>query len=329
MSDRTLNPRTPRPAAGRDRPARPVPAGAARPVPAADRPLRPEAAPRRPLGRATDGPVRPAASAPSFQAGVAADEYLGLCARVHKLSGVDLLQYKRQQMERRIRTWTQRRGTPDLGAYAERLAADPSELEAFLDRVTINVSELWRHPEQFTAVERQILPELAAEGQVRIWSAGCSYGAEAYTLAAICRASSLKADVQIKGTDLDRRMVARAREGVFSEADVRLAPRETIRRYFDPRPDGGWAAKAEVKRLTSFEVGDLLRMPIRERSNELVFCRNTVIYFNQEARDALHERLVQSMRVGGYLVVGTSERVSNARELGLVSPFPFIYRKTS
>ncbi len=318
MRDRTLNPRTP---LGGIPPARDEVA--------VSRPPKAEpAAPARPAAPAQARPARPS-SAPAFQAGVAADEYLALCERVYKVSGVDLLQYKRQQMERRIRTWTQRRGTPDLGAYAERIATDPQELEAFLDRVTINVSELWRHPEQFTAVERTILPELAAEGPVRIWSAGCSYGAEAYTLATICRATAPKADVQITGTDLDRRMVARAREGSFSDADVRLAPKETIRRYFDPRPDGGWAAKAEVKRLTSFDVGDLLRMPIREGSNELVFCRNTVIYFNQEARDALHQRLVASMRIGGYLVVGTSERVSNARELGLVSPFPFIYRKTS
>ena len=102
-----------------------------------------------------------------------------------------------------------------------------------------------------------------------------------------------------------------------------------LKHYFEAREDGGWAAKPELKRLMSFEVADLLRMPIQEGGQELVFCRNTVIYFNQEARDALHERLVRSLRVGGYLVVGTSERVSNARELGLVSPFPFVYRKTA
>ncbi len=278
----------------------------------------------------TPPPARPRpAKAPAFEAGVAKDEYLALCERVHKVSGVDLLQYKRQQMERRIRTWAERRGTPDLTAYTDRLAGEPAELEAFLDRVTINVSEMWRHPEQFGHVEKTILPELAAAGPVRIWSAGCSYGAEAYTLAAISRSAAARADVSIKGTDLDGRMIKRGRQGIFTAADARLAPRDMLRRHFDPLPEDGWAAKPELNRLMTFEVGDLLRMPIREGGHELVFCRNTVIYFNQEARDALHERLVKSLRVGGYLVVGTSERVSNARELGLISPFPFIYRKTS
>lgn len=273
-------------------------------------------------------PARPARRAePAFKADVAKDDYLVFCESLFKLCAVDLLQYKRQQMERRIRTWTARRGTPALDAYTVRLSREPEELDAFLDRVTINVSELWRHPEQFTAVQDKILPELAAAGPVRIWSAGCSYGAEAYTLATICAATIPNANVTIKGTDLDRRMVARAREGAFSPEDVRLAPKALIGRFFAELPDGGWKARPEVRRLVSFDTGDLLRMRIKSGSNDLVFCRNTVIYFNQEARDALHERLVDSLRPGGYLVVGTSERVTNARESGLTSPFPFIYRK--
>jgi chemotaxis protein methyltransferase CheR len=77
----------------------------------------------------------------------------------------------------------------------------------------------------------------------------------------------------------------------------------------------------------SFEVGDLLRMPVKPGSFDLVMCRNTVIYFTEEVRDALHRRLVDALTPGGYLVVGTSERVAAARELGLTSPFHFIYRK--
>lgn len=272
-------------------------------------------------------PSAPAGTQPAFRADVAKDDYLAFCEELYRICGVDLLQYKRQQMERRIRTWTARRGTPDLALYCPRLAVDPEELDAFLDRVTINVSEMWRHPEQIGMVEKQILPQLAAEGPVRIWSAGCSYGAEAYTLATICRAVIPDARVTIKGTDLDRRMVQRAREGVFTPQDVRLAPKDMINRFFEPAPRNGWKAKPEVKRLLSFENGDLLRMRIQSESQDLVFCRNTVIYFNQEARDALHARLVDSLRPGGYLVVGTSERVTNAREAGLSSPFPFIYRK--
>jgi chemotaxis protein methyltransferase CheR len=225
-------------------------------------------------------------------------------------------------MERRIRTWTARREIPVLADYARLLKADPTELDAFLDRVTINVSQLWRHPLQWQSLRESVLPELAQRGRVRAWSAGCSYGAEAYTLAAVCREAIPGARVEITGTDLDHRMVARARQGKFTPEDARGAPRRSVERFFP-----GGQATDELRRMVSFETGDLLRMPVPRERYDLVLCRNTVIYFTEEVRDALHERLVDALKPGGYLVVGTSERVADPRGLGLTSPFHFIYRK--
>ena len=262
-----------------------------------------------------------------FQATLATDDFAALCELVRRRCGVDLTQYKRAQMERRVRSWAQRRGTPDLAAYGARLVAEPEELDAFLDRVTINVSHLWRHEEQWSALATSILPELAQRGRIRAWSAGCSYGAEAFTLAAVAREAVPDARVEIDGTDLDRRMVERARAGVFTAEDARTAPVRTLEGWFDPLPGGGWQAKPVLRAMTRFEVGDLLRMPVRSERYDLVLCRNTVIYFTEEVRDALHERLVAALVPGGYLVVGTSERVADARALGLTSPFHFIYRK--
>src|SRR3954470_18501240 len=273
---------------------------------------------------------RPAAApATGFRANLKPDDFVALGELVRSLCGVDLSQYKRGQMERRVRTWAQRRGTPDLTEYGQRLRREPEELDAFLDRVTINVSHLWRHEEQWDALQK-VLPELAKErrGRIRCWSAGCSYGAEAYTLAAVCREAVPTARVEIQGTDLDRRMVARAREGVFRTEDGRTAPQALLRKHFEPIADGGWQASAELRRMVRFDTGDLLRMPIPADRYDVILCRNTVIYFTEEVRDALHERLVRALAPGGYLVVGTSERVANSRELGLTSPFHFIYRKS-
>ena len=89
-----------------------------------------------------------------------------------------------------------------------------------------------------------------------------------------------------------------------------------MQRHFEPQPDGGWVAKPELKRMVRFENGDLLRMPVPKDRYDVVFCRNTVIYFTEEVRDALHARLVQSLAPGGYLVVGTSERVADPRANG-------------
>ena len=128
--------------------------------------------------------------------------------------------------------------------------------------------------------------------------------------------------MEIIGTDLDKRMVARAREGKFTAEDARTSPKAMLQRHFEPQPDGGWAAKPELKRMVRFENGDLLRMAVPTARYDVVFCRNTVIYFTEEVRDALHERLVKALSPGGYLVVGTSERVADPRGLGLTSPAP-------
>jgi chemotaxis protein methyltransferase CheR len=163
---------------------------------------------------------------------------------------------------------------------------------------------------------------------VRCWSAGSSYGAEAFTLAAVARDAVPAARVEIQGTDLDRRMVARARAGHFTAEDARTAPAALLRRWFVPADEGGWQAKPELMRMTRFDVGDLLRMPIQPARYDLIMCRNTVIYFTEDVRDALHARLADALAPGGYLVVGTSERVTSPAALGLTSPFHFIYRKS-
>jgi chemotaxis protein methyltransferase CheR len=254
------------------------------------------------------------------------DDYTDFCEGIRGLTQIDLAQYKRGQMERRIRSFAGRQGVTDLGDYLRSLRSDKGQLDEFLDRMTINVSQLWRNPEQWKMLATKVIPELAGERRIRAWSAGSSYGAEAYTLAAVCKEVAPQAKVDIRGTDIDRRVVMRARDGEFDGEDARSAPRAALDNWFEPYGEG-WRAKRELKAITTFDVGDLLRMRAPVEAFELVLCRNTVIYFTEEVRDALHGRLAESLRTGGYLMVGSTERVSNPAALGLESAHPFTYRK--
>ncbi|MBI5104144.1 MAG: protein-glutamate O-methyltransferase CheR [Solirubrobacterales bacterium] len=258
------------------------------------------------------------------------DDYVDFCAAVRRVCGIDLLQYKRNQMERRIRSFMTTRGATDLTAYAALLGREATELDAFLDRVTINVSQLWRNPEQWDVLEQRILPDLAetGAGRVRAWSAGSSYGAEAYTVAACCARAVPRAQVSILGTDIDKRMVERARRGVFTAEDARDAPPHALARHFD-FTDGAWHAREELKRMVRFEVGDLLRVDPRAAAFDLVLCRNTVIYFTEDVRDDLHGRLAKAIRPGGRLIVGATERVADPAAHGLEPESPFVYRKAA
>ncbi|HTU95819.1 MAG TPA: protein-glutamate O-methyltransferase CheR [Solirubrobacteraceae bacterium] len=254
------------------------------------------------------------------------DDYVAFCEGVRQICGVDLSQYKRPQMERRLRSFFARKGIHLLTDCLDALRRDKTELDALLDRVTINVSQLWRHPEQWVRLERDVLPELAARGPVHAWSAGCSYGAESTTLAAVSHAAIPAARLHILGTDIDRRMIERARTAVFSAEDARGVDASVMARAFDRVPEG-WQAKEPLRRMMTFEVGDLLRLRPAAASQDLIMCRNTVIYFAEPIRDDLHARLAQALRPGGYLVVGATERVSKPSELGLQMAHPFIYRK--
>jgi len=255
------------------------------------------------------------------------DEYAAFCEGVKRLCKVDLSSYKRAQMERRIRTFADGRGKPALLDYLALLAHDPGELDRFLDRVTINVSQLWRNPTQWQTLAEQVIPCLGAEGLVRAWSAGCSYGAELFTIAAICREVVPDARLELRGSDIDERVVTRARAGRFSESDMRSVPPSSRERWFEPADDG-WRAREELRSLTRFEVEDLLECRPPVAHYDLVCCRNTVIYFNEASRAALHAKLAGSLRPGGWLMVGSTERVDNHDEIGLDLVYPFTYRKS-
>ena len=257
-----------------------------------------------------------------------ADEFETFCASVSGLCGIDLAQYKRSQMERRIRTFADRRGISKLKDYFAMLREDKAELDAFLDRVTINISQLWRNPEQWDLLARKVLPELAGRMRLRAWSAGCSYGAEAYTLAGVCSDVLPKVRADILGTDIDRRMVDRARTGIFSVDDARDVPRTQRSRWFTEL-EGRLHADAKLKAACRFEIGDLLTMRPARAVYDLVLCRNTVIYFTSEVKDALHARLAAALVPGGYFMVGSTERISSPAQLGLEIAHPFVYRRVA
>lgn len=260
------------------------------------------------------------------------DDYLIFQGGVKRLSGIDLAYYKRRQMERRTRAFAVRQGIADgnLATYLELLKRDRDQLHLFLDRMTINVSQLWRNPEHFDTVARQVFPLLAERrvgSSVKIWSAGCSYGAEAYTLAAICidHESQVGSRPQVVGTDIDERMIDMARAGWFSADDARSAPAQLLAKHFTAKNDG-WQASEEMRRIVSFKVENLFEA--KPERYDLIVCRNVAIYFTEEARDSLHTIFANALNPGGFLMIGATELVSNPSELSFERAFPFIYRKT-
>lgn len=253
-------------------------------------------------------------------------DYLHFCVRVRTFTGLDLTAYKREQMERRLRAMADRVGAASLCDFFERIADDPQALTQFMDRVTINVSEFFRNREKFEQLQQEVLPELlSARRPLSIWSAGCSIGAEIYTVNILLCQVTRGIQHRLLATDIDNRSLEHARRGIYTGDELREVP-PAVKKQFFTSVEGGYQIIPEVRQGVVFQHGDLLRDRFPERV-DLILCRNVVIYFSDETKDRLYRRFYAALNPGGYLLVGNTERINNAQEIGFTVPKPFFYRK--
>jgi chemotaxis protein methyltransferase CheR len=251
-------------------------------------------------------------------------DYEAFKRRIRTKCGVDLSLYKEEQMHRRLCSLLERSRADSFAAYFALLERDHGEWTRFLDRMTINVSELFRNPERWVVLRRDILPALLSERSgLRIWSAGCSYGAEPHSLAMLLEELAPTGRHYLLATDIDEAVLAKAREGQFTDADVRGVPDALARKYLKRQGDG-WEVIPTVRRRVTFKRQNLLADPF-ERGFDLIACRNVVIYFTDDAKGTLYARFRDSLAPGGYIFVGGTERIFNANEIGLSSRYPFFY----
>lgn len=252
------------------------------------------------------------------------EEWDAFYAQMKRKTGLDLHDYKPGQLQRRIVSMMDSRGAKTLAEFWENLTKDPQGITWFQDKLAINVSELFRNPEKWVQMEKQILPELkSSSNRLKIWSAGCSYGAEAHSLACLLHAK-FPGSHSIIGTDIDKAALDQAQRGEFSALDMRNVPQE-YRKYFVQKEDKYYAT-ADIKRYLQFRSKNLLEDNF-DSGFDLICCRNVVIYFTEEAKEKLYARFFRALKPGGILFVGSTERISNSQQLGFEQPYSFFYKK--
>lgn len=264
-----------------------------------------------------------------FSDGFGEADFAAFQRRMETRTGIRLGQYKADQMCRRIAALAQKSGCASFTAYATLVERDPAHLAEFLDRMTINVTELLRNPDRFAELTTSVLPDLLAQRQgapMSVWSAGCSYGAEAYTLAMLLHEISPALPHRILGTDIDPAVLARAARPCFSAADiVNLSPaRRTA--HFDEAA-GGFQPRLHLRAHVQFRPHDLLGTAYPHAEHDLILCRNVIIYFTDDAKERIARGFFRALRPGGVLFVGGTERLSDHRALGFELLRPFFYRK--
>jgi chemotaxis protein methyltransferase CheR len=249
--------------------------------------------------------------------------------RAYQLTGLDLTSYKAPQMHRRLSALLQKRKIVSFAEYARVLEADAERRQEFKDYVTINVSEFFRDADRFAALERNVLPSLLASGQgLRVWSAGCSMGAEPYSLSIVLNEQAPGRNHTILGTDIDQTILDRARAGSgYLASDLRNAGAERIRKWFVATPDGKFSVGPGPRTAIRFQKHDLLRDAYPRGPFDLIACRNVVIYFTEEAKDRIYQGFVATLAPGGVLFVGGTEAIMRPQALGLTVLAPGFYRK--
>ena len=253
--------------------------------------------------------------------------YEYFAAKLQEVSGIDLAAYKSRQMTRRLSGYLKRSGFKDFYVLARRIERDPDALDALKDFITINVSEFFRNPERFEYLERTVIPELCRRfGNLSVWSAGCSIGAEPYSLAIILRERGDGARHRILATDIDRSALQIASRGEYHADKLKEVSPERLAKWFIKLDDAHYQVKPEIRRMVAFREHDLIREEYPERMH-LVLCRNVVIYFTEEAKERVFTRFAGALVPGGYLMLGTTESVLRAHSFGFEAAGPFLYRR--
>jgi chemotaxis protein methyltransferase CheR len=253
-------------------------------------------------------------------------------------AGLALSAAKTSMISARIARRLRDTGQPDFAAYVAFLEsrAGADELRMLISALTTNVTHFFREDHHFQTLETEILPRLVAEARtgrpVRIWSAGCATGQEPYSIAiAVLRRfpDAASRDLRILATDIDETALARAIRGRYTQSQLEGVPSNDRRRYFEATDGGDMEAGAELRALVTFRPLNLIGVWPIQKSFDVIFCRNVVIYFDGVTQAALWPRFRQALSPDGILFIGHSERLDPASARGFVSIGVTSYRKTT
>lgn len=257
-------------------------------------------------------------------------DFMKFIERLYTEEGIDLSQYKQNQMRRRINTMILQNGCKGYIEFLNKCKADIDLYRKFVDRITINVSEFVRNADKYEFMENNFFaPLLAKNKSPLIWSAGCSTGEEPYTLALLLEKYKASPSCKVLGWDFDKNALAKANEGIYEAKALSNVPKDMIEKYFEKVSATHYQVGRVLKGRVRLERHNLLEDPF-PRNVDMILCRNVVIYFRDKAKQELFVKFGRALGKEGVLMIGASERIPNTEEAGIRSPEPFFYvRKES
>lgn len=262
-------------------------------------------------------------------------EFAQFQSLIHRQTGIFLPEAKKALVVARLSRRLRALELASFSAYLDVVARDAAEHTVMLDSICTNETRFFREPRQFEFLERDVLPQWRARGEqglipkrIRAWSAACSTGEEPYSLAMLLRTHFPIADgwnVEIVASDISTKVLAAAREGVWSIERAEDIPVEYRRAYMlrgVRAEEGKMRAQPSIRSLIEFRRLNLMdeRYAV-DGAFDLIFCRNVLIYFDRETKAAVIDRLSRHLSPNGLLFLGHSETLhSGAHTLRHAGP---------
>jgi chemotaxis protein methyltransferase CheR len=238
-------------------------------------------------------------------------------AKVYALAGIALSDYKREMVYSRLARRLRALGLKDFASYCQLLENEQhDELGNFINSLTTNLTRFFREKHHFDYLKDHFLPELykndRGRRRLRIWSAGCSTGAEPYSIAMTVLSGLPRGwDFKLLATDLDTNVLEQARQGELNESMLNEIPKpycqSFVERQSNVAASNAWRMNATVKSPIFFKQLNLMNTWPMKGPFQVIFCRNVVIYFDKPTQQRLFERYYNLLAPGGLLILGHSE----------------------
>ena len=240
---------------------------------------------------------------------------------LRKTTGVDFTHYRQTTILRRIQRRMVVHKMEEIDEYVKYLQSNPTEIKALYQDMLINVTSFFRNAKMFDALKAHVFPSIVknrpAEGSLRIWTPGCASGEETYSVAiSLLEALGDKASqthIQFFGTDISETTIGKARSGLYPENIQGDVSPERLRRFFT-KVEGGYRISKTIRDMCIFAQHNVLNDPPFSQM-DLICCRNLLIYLEPVLQNKVISLFHYATRLGGYLVLGTSEGVGTATNL--------------
>lgn len=226
-------------------------------------------------------------------------------------AGIDLKNFKSPFLTRRITARMLSKGVRAGSEYAHLLSEDPLEPLTLYNSLSINVTECFRDPPVWDVFTTEILPKLISNAKtdipIRVWSAGCATGQEAYSLAMMFKEAigSSNIDFKIYATDMNKVSINIAKTGKFDPKSLKNISNTLMPKYITKLDDELFQIRKDLIKNIEFTVGDILSLKME--SLDLIVCRNLLIYYGRPAQELLFKKFYKSLNDAGVVILGMDE----------------------